>query len=94
MPRAFGAVLAADAVGNLTPLGLLASEPTKVLLLRGVVPTGPALTSVALDNAFYTGSVVLMLAAGAWMLTVVTWRSCCLWSAISSWPVTTSGTTT
>ena len=60
--------LAADAVGNLTPLGLLASEPTKVLLLRGVVPTGPALTSVALDNAFYTGSVVLMLAAGAWML--------------------------
>ena len=68
VPRAFGAVLAADAVGNLTPLGLLASEPTKVLLLRGVVPTGPALTSVALDNAFYTGSVVLMLAAGAWML--------------------------
>jgi Lysylphosphatidylglycerol synthase TM region len=68
VPRAFAAVLAADAVGNLTPLGLLASEPTKVLLLRGVVPTGPALTSVALDNAFYTGSVVLMLAAGAWLL--------------------------
>ncbi|MGD9906813.1 MAG: lysylphosphatidylglycerol synthase domain-containing protein [Vicinamibacterales bacterium] len=66
--RAFAAVLAADAVGNLTPLGLLASEPTKVLLLRGTVATGPALTSVALDNAFYAGSVVLMLAAGAWML--------------------------
>ena len=31
--------------------------------------TGPALTSVALDNAFYTGSVVLvMIAAGAWVL--------------------------
>ena len=66
--RAFAAGLAADAVGNLTPLGLLASEPTKVLLLRATVATGPALTSVALDNAFYTGSVVLMLAAGAWML--------------------------
>ena len=66
--RAFAAGLAADAVGNLTPLGLLASEPTKVLLLRPTVATGPALTSVALDNAFYTGSVVLMLAAGAWML--------------------------
>jgi hypothetical protein len=65
---AFTAMLAADAVGNLTPLGLLASEPTKVLLLRHLVPTGPALTSVALDNAFYTGSVVLMVAAGAWML--------------------------
>lgn len=66
--RAFAAVLAADAVGNLTPLGLLASEPTKVLLLRPAVATAPALTSVALDNAFYTGSVILMLAAGAWML--------------------------
>ena len=66
--RALAAGLAADAVGNLTPLGLLASEPTKVLLLRPTVATGPALTSVALDNAFYTGSVVLMLAAGAWLL--------------------------
>ncbi len=66
--QAFGAGIAADAVGNLTPLGLLASEPTKVLLVRGTVPTGPALTSVALDNAFYTGSVVVMIAVGAWML--------------------------
>jgi len=66
--RAFAATLAADAVGNLTPLGLLASEPAKVLMLRPTVTTGPALTSVALDNAFYTGSVVIMLAAGAWML--------------------------
>ncbi len=32
------------------------------------MPTGPALTAVALDNTFYAGSVVLMLAAGAWML--------------------------
>lgn len=66
--QAFAAGIAADAVGNLTPLGLLASEPTKVLLVRGSLPTGPALTSVALDNAFYTASVVVMLAAGAWML--------------------------
>jgi hypothetical protein len=66
--RALAATLAADAVGNLTPLGLLASEPAKVLMLRPTVTTGPALTSVALDNAFYTGSVVFMLAAGAWML--------------------------
>lgn len=65
---AFGAVIAGDAVGNLTPLGLLASEPTKVLLARRDVPTGPALTSVALDNAFYTSSVVAIVAAGAWVL--------------------------
>jgi Lysylphosphatidylglycerol synthase TM region len=65
---AFGAVLAGDAVGNLTPLGLLASEPAKVLLVRRTLPTGPALTSVALDNGFYTASVLVMIAAGAWAL--------------------------
>lgn len=66
--RAFGAVLAGDAVGNLTPLGLLASEPAKVLLVRGTLATGPALTSVAIDNGFYTVSVLVMIATGAWVL--------------------------
>lgn len=65
---AFGAVLAGDAVGNLTPLGLLASEPTKVLLVRRTLPTTPALTSVALDNGFHTVAVLVMIAAGAWVL--------------------------
>ncbi len=65
---AFAAVLAGDAVGNLTPLGLLASEPTKVLLVARILPTSPALTSVALDNGFYTVSVLVMIAAGAWAL--------------------------
>lgn len=65
---AFGAVLAGDAVGNLTPLGLLASEPTKVLLVRHTLPTSPALTSVALDNGFHTVAVLVMIAAGAWAL--------------------------
>lgn len=65
---AFGAVLAGDAVGNLTPLGLLASEPTKVLLVRRTLATSPALTSVALDNGFHTVAVLVMIAAGAWAL--------------------------
>ncbi|MEP7116214.1 MAG: lysylphosphatidylglycerol synthase transmembrane domain-containing protein [Acidobacteriota bacterium] len=65
---AFGAGLAGDAVGNLTPLGLLASEPTKVLLVRRHLTTAQALTSVALDNGFYTASVLVMIAAGAWGL--------------------------
>lgn len=65
---AFNAVIAGDAVGNLTPLGLLASEPTKVLLIRRQVPTGPALTSVALDNGFHTVAVLVMIAIGAWIL--------------------------
>lgn len=66
--RAFGAVLAGDAVGNLTPLGLLASEPTKVLLARPALATAPALTSVALDNGFHTVAVLVMIATGAWLL--------------------------
>ena len=32
--QAFTAFLAGDALGNVTPLGLLASEPTKVFLTR------------------------------------------------------------
>ena len=34
LPRAWSAFLAGDAVGTVTPLGLLASEPTKVFLTR------------------------------------------------------------
>ena len=59
------AVLAGDALGNLTPLGLLASEPAKVLMMRVRLSTTRAITSVAVENAFYIASVVAMLAAGA-----------------------------
>jgi glycosyltransferase 2 family protein len=60
-----GAVLVADALGNLTPLGLLASEPAKILLLRNHVPVTTAIASVAAENAFYVASVVTVVATGA-----------------------------
>lgn len=63
--RAFAATIAGDALGNLTPFGLLASEPTKVLLVRSRVATVQAVASVAAENTFYTASVLLMIAAGA-----------------------------
>jgi hypothetical protein len=63
--RAFGATLAADALGNLTPLGLLASEPAKVFFINDRVPTVVAVSSVAAENAFYMASVLVMLASGA-----------------------------
>jgi glycosyltransferase 2 family protein len=63
--HAFGAVLAADALGNLTPLGLLASEPAKVLLVRRRLSTVAGISSVAADNVFYTLSVLVMFIAGA-----------------------------
>jgi hypothetical protein len=65
LPLAFGATLAGDALGNLTPLGLLASEPAKVFIVRNRIPVVTAVASVAAENAFYMASVVAMIAAGA-----------------------------
>ena len=64
-PTAFAAVICGDAMGNITPLGPLASEPTKIACVRGKVPIGPALTSLAIENVLYTLSVGAMIAAGA-----------------------------
>ena len=64
---AFGAVLAGDTAGNLTPLGVLASEPTKILMTRGQIATVTAIASVAIENAFYTASVLTVLLAGTWI---------------------------
>ena len=51
---AFAAVVAGDAIGNLTPLGIFASEPAKAAFVRDRVPLGPALTALAIENIFYT----------------------------------------
>ena len=61
---AFRAVLAGDALGNLTPLGLLASEPAKAALVRRHVPLFTALSGIAIENLLYTVSVALVIVAG------------------------------
>jgi lysylphosphatidylglycerol synthase-like protein len=63
--NAFIAVVCGDAVGNVTPLGPLASEPTKIACVRGHIPIAPALTALAIENVIYTLSVGAMIAAGA-----------------------------
>src|SRR5262249_41835431 len=60
---AFQAVIAGDALGNLTPLGVVASEPAKAAFVRQEVPLGPALTALAIENIFYTLSVAAMIAS-------------------------------
>jgi hypothetical protein len=62
--RAFMAFLAGDAIGNITPLGLIASEPTKVFLIRHHLATRESVTSLALDNLVYSSSVLVMVAIG------------------------------
>lgn len=68
--RAFAAFLAGDAVGNVTPLGLLASEPTKVLLTRHHLATREAVASLAVENLVYAASVMTMVGIGLVVLAV------------------------
>ncbi len=62
--RAFAAFLAGDAVGNITPLGLVASEPTKVLLTRNRLATNESVASLAIDNLVYATSALAMVGVG------------------------------
>jgi hypothetical protein len=62
--QAFRAFVAGDAVGNLTPLGPLASEGTKAILSRQSLPVSDAVSSVVLENIFYSISVAVMVAIG------------------------------
>ena len=71
-PHAFNAFLAGDAVGNVTPLGLLASEPTKVLLVRHHLATIASVASLTLENILYGVSVVATLAFGFALLLATT----------------------
>ncbi len=67
---ALEATLAGDALGNMTPLGLLISEPAKAVLLGRPEGTTRALAALAIENLFYTLSVALILAAGLLALIV------------------------
>jgi hypothetical protein len=62
--RAFMAFLSGDALGNVTPLGLIASEPTKAFLIRHHLATRESVTSLALDNLVYAASAIVMVATG------------------------------
>ena len=62
--QALAAFLAGDAVGSVTPLGLLASEPTKILLTRRHLATRELVASLAVENLIYAASVAGMVAIG------------------------------
>ena len=61
---AFAAVLAGDAIGNLTPLGPIVGEPAKAAFVRGRIDLAAAVTALAVENLYYTLSVAAMIAAG------------------------------
>jgi hypothetical protein len=62
---AFAATIMGEALGNLTPLATLISEPSKAVLVRGRVPLGAALPAIVIENVFYTATVGLMIGLGA-----------------------------
>ena len=69
LPGALAAFLAGDAVGNVTPLGLLASEPTKVLLTRHHLAPRESVASLAVENLIYAASVLAMVGIGLLVVT-------------------------
>lgn len=66
--RALAAMIAGDAVGNLTPFSLAASEPAKAMLVRAHMPPQRALAALAAENFFYSLSVALSVLAGVAVL--------------------------
>lgn len=62
---ALGACVVGEGVGNLTPLGLAASEPAKVLWVRAHLDTVEAAASLAVETLLYSLAVAVMLVGGA-----------------------------
>ena len=63
--HAFGATVAGDTLGNLTPLGLLAGEPAKTLFAGDREPASRTLPALAVENLFFILSSALVVAVGA-----------------------------
>jgi hypothetical protein len=61
---AFSAFVCGDTLGNVTPLGPIVGEPTKVACVRGSVPLGVAVTALAIETMLYSLSVAATVAAG------------------------------
>lgn len=61
---AFKAYIAGDALGSLTPLGMVVSEPAKAAFVRDRVPVVASISALAVENLFYMLSVALFIFAG------------------------------
>jgi len=61
---ALGAVVAADALGTVMPLGMVVSEPAKAALVRDKAPFMEGLSAIAVENLFYSLSVGVFIFCG------------------------------
>ncbi len=68
---AFVARITGEALGNVTPFGLLLSEPSKAVLVRSHVPPLVAFAALASEQILYSLSVTIVISCGllAFLLT-------------------------
>jgi hypothetical protein len=64
LSQAFPALVTGDSLGNLTPLGLFLSEPAKAAYVRPRVTLISALSSITVENLFYTLTVAIVIVSG------------------------------
>ena len=64
LAQTFQAVVAGDALGNLTPLSIIVSEPAKGVFLRHREPLRRTLPALAVENLFYTLSAMFVIGGG------------------------------
>ena len=64
LTQTFQAVVAGDALGNLTPLSIIVSEPAKGVFLRHREPLRRTLPALAVENLFYTLSAMFVIGGG------------------------------
>jgi hypothetical protein len=62
--EAFLAFVAGDSLGNVTPFGLLISEPSKIVLTRRYVSPSESVAALTVENMLYSASVVVLLLTG------------------------------
>ena len=62
--RALAATISGDALGNITPLSVIVSEPAKAMYLAGPAGASRALAALAAENFFYTVSVAVYIMLG------------------------------
>ena len=61
---ALAATISGDAIGNITPLSLIVSEPAKAIYLREDVPVARSFAALTAENFFYSVSVALFIVLG------------------------------
>jgi hypothetical protein len=64
LAAAVAATISGDALGNVTPLGLAASEPAKAFYLRRYGNPADLLASLTAENFFYSVSVAIYIVIG------------------------------